>query len=158
MAILRGGAASHGGSFQREIFPIKIGCCPNSEPIVLIRHRRPVEKGAPRPDRRRQSQRRRLGQAVGVAPRNLPGAALPKLNKGCRTGHPFVSRRKTRPSRSSTARPRRSPNPSSWTLVEAQRVKEIYLALLRKQEFQVERRELVEIEESTLGQIGGQLF
>jgi hypothetical protein len=47
---------------------------------------------------------------------------------------------------------------SSWTLVEAQRVKEIYLALLRKQEFEVERRELVEIEESALGQIGEQTF
>jgi hypothetical protein len=35
---------------------------------------------------------------------------------------------------------------SNWTLVEAQRVKEIYLALLRKQEFEVERGELVEIE------------
>jgi hypothetical protein len=35
---------------------------------------------------------------------------------------------------------------SSWTLAEAQRVKEIYLALLRKQEFEVERGELVEIE------------
>jgi hypothetical protein len=34
----------------------------------------------------------------------------------------------------------------NWTLVEAQRVKEIYLALLRKQEFEVEEGLLVEIE------------
>lgn len=34
----------------------------------------------------------------------------------------------------------------SWTLVEAQRVKEKYLALLRKQEFEVEQGRLVEIE------------
>ena len=35
---------------------------------------------------------------------------------------------------------------SNWTPVEAQRVKEIYLALLRKQEFEVEEGLLVEIE------------
>jgi hypothetical protein len=33
-----------------------------------------------------------------------------------------------------------------WTIVEAQRVKENYLALLRKQEFEVEQGKLVEIE------------
>jgi hypothetical protein len=35
---------------------------------------------------------------------------------------------------------------SNWTLVEAQRVKEVYLAKLRKQEFEVEEGLLVEIE------------
>jgi hypothetical protein len=35
---------------------------------------------------------------------------------------------------------------TKWTLIEAQRVKEVYLALLRKQEFEIEQGELVEIE------------
>jgi phage terminase Nu1 subunit (DNA packaging protein) len=35
---------------------------------------------------------------------------------------------------------------TKWTLIEAQRVKEIYLASLRKQEFETEEEKLVEIE------------
>jgi phage terminase Nu1 subunit (DNA packaging protein) len=35
---------------------------------------------------------------------------------------------------------------TKWTLIEAQRVKEVYLALLRKQEFEIEQGELLEIE------------
>ena len=42
--------------------------------------------------------------------------------------------------------PEENVSSSNWTLAEAHRVKEIYLALLRKLEFEVERGELVEIE------------